>query len=240
MVAFDDLPDQPGIERLFGGEALAHAEQRKGALMAHDARREQAGGRFRHQRKVGEGRAEQRARRRECHVAMQMDRRADADRQPVDARDDGFRRRRQRDQEFPDIVAMVATHGDREEVLQIVAGGKRAGRAEEDMHAHRVVRLAFPERLCHRVIHGAGYGVLLVRPVQPDHLHRFGALDENMIGHRGSPQATRNSPASCRLSAPVSTVRHSAAVSPARFSAKYRQSAARSPSSASAKAALAR
>jgi hypothetical protein len=208
--------------------------------MAHDLRREQAGGRLRHQRQVGERRPEQRARRREGHVAMQVDGRADADRQPVDAGDDRLGRRGQRVEERPDVVAVIAAHGDRQEILQVVARRERPRRSEEDMHAHFRVGLAVCERRRHRVIHGAGDGVLLVRPVQPDGLHRIRALDDYVIGHSRSPQATRNSPASCRLAAPVSTVRRSAAVSPARFSAWKRQSAARSPFSASASAAFAR
>ena len=54
----DDLPNQASFQRLAGRQRLAGGKQRKGPLVTHDARRDQAGRGFRHQRQIDEGRAE--------------------------------------------------------------------------------------------------------------------------------------------------------------------------------------
>lgn len=82
----DNLPDQPGLHRLFSGKTLAHGKQRKGALMANEFWHKQAGGRFRHQCQIHEGRLEQAAAGGDRQVTMQVQRRADADGEPVHAR----------------------------------------------------------------------------------------------------------------------------------------------------------
>ena len=94
FVLADDGVDQPGGLCAFGGKAFAQAKQGKGLLAAEDGGREQAGAGFRHQAEIDEGRAEHGARRGEGQVAMQVERRADADRDAVDAGDDRLLRRR--------------------------------------------------------------------------------------------------------------------------------------------------
>ena len=75
---------------------------------------------------------------------MQIDRRADADGDAVDAGDDRLLRGGQREQKIPDFRAALAAHGDGHEVGEVVARRERArhargrrGRGPPDRHRPR-------------------------------------------------------------------------------------------------------
>ncbi len=176
--------DQAGSLGVGGRERLAQPEQRKGALAAEQRRAEQARPRLRYEAEIDEGRVKARARRRQRQVAMEIDGRADADRDAVDAGDDRFLRRRQRHQEVVDLGAVLAAGRHRHEVGEVVAGRERPRHAEDQVDAHGLVGVAFRQRLRHRRIHRPGDGVLLVRPVHADRLHRAVAGDLDMLAHR--------------------------------------------------------
>ena len=114
---------------------------------------------------------------------MEVERRADADRNAVDAGDHRLFRFGQRHQEIPDFVAALAAGGDDQEIGEIVAGGEGAWHAEEDMDADRRIGVTFGQRLGHCRVHGARQGVLLVRTVHADDLDGALALDEDMVCH---------------------------------------------------------
>jgi len=56
--------------------------------------------------------------------------------------------------------------GGREKIAQIIAGRKSRLVAQEQVHAHLRVGVARCKRLGQRAIHGAGDGVLLLRPIE--------------------------------------------------------------------------
>ena len=68
--------------------------------------------------------------------------------------------------------AALAAHGDGHEIGQVVAGGEGARHAEK--HVARMAGSASPAASAADIarIHGAGDGVLLVRPVHADGLDR--------------------------------------------------------------------
>ena len=76
----DDGVHQPGGFRLIGAERPAHHQQRERARMTHQPRRNQAGGRFRHQAEADEGRGKARVVGGDHMVAMHQHGGADADR----------------------------------------------------------------------------------------------------------------------------------------------------------------
>ena len=114
---------------------------------------------------------------------MQVERRADAHRDAVDARDHRLLRLRQRQQEIPDLAAALAARRHDHEIGKVVARRKRTGDTEEDMDADIGIGVARGERRCHRGVHGAGDGVLLVGAVHADDLNGAIPLDTDMLGH---------------------------------------------------------
>ncbi len=129
--------DQAGFLRTLGGKPLAESQQRKRLLASDDGGHEQAGAGFRHQAEIGEGRVEDRARRGEGQVAMQVERRADADRDAVDAGNHRLGGPGERGKKIPDFFAALAANGHRHEIGKVVARRKGAGHAEEDMRRAR-------------------------------------------------------------------------------------------------------
>ena len=100
IVLVDHIVDQAGRPGAVGRKALPERQQRESLLAADDRRREQARARLRHQAEIDERRAEHGARRGEGQVAMEVDRRADADRDAVDARHHRLFARGEREQEI--------------------------------------------------------------------------------------------------------------------------------------------
>ena len=74
---------------------------------------------------------------------MQIERGADSHCNAIDARNNRLFGARQRDQEVPHLGAAGAAGGDGQEVGEIVARGKRAGHAEEDMATYGGIGVAF-------------------------------------------------------------------------------------------------
>ena len=169
---------------------------------------------------------------------MQVERRADADRDAVDAGDNRLLRRGERGEEIPDFQSALAAGGNRHEVVEIVACGECSWNAEKDMHADGRIGIAHGECGGHHLIHGAGERVLLVRPVHADHLDRAAALDDDVLRHVCPYAEIRLLPAASKPSPPLHTWSRNEPVSPARFSAKKRQSAMRlaDPSASAARA----
>ena len=183
----DEPADEAGIASGLGGKGGTGGKQRKGTLVAHDARCKETGAGLRHERQVDERRAELGSRRGEGQVAMELHRRADADRQPVDARDHRLAGAGKGAQETEHLARQGAVPGVGREVLHVVAGRKDTGAPEEHVRADGRVVVALSEGLRHRGIHAAAEGILLLRPVEPDHLHRAvqpaGPLDQNCVDH---------------------------------------------------------
>ena len=78
---------------------------------------------------------------------MQVERRADADRDAVDAGDHGLFHLGQCHQEIPDLGAAIAAGGDNHEIGKVVAGREGAGNTEEDMDADRRIGVALGKGL---------------------------------------------------------------------------------------------
>ena len=116
-----DPTDQPCRERFFGGEPVAGRQHREGALVPQHCRGEQAGRRFGHEAEIHERRAEHGAPRGIGQVAVQVERRADADRDPVHPGQDGLARAGERLQEIPDLAPFLPAGRNAQEVGKVVA-----------------------------------------------------------------------------------------------------------------------
>jgi hypothetical protein len=113
---------------------------------------------------------------------MQVERRADADRDPVDTGDHWLLGGRQPDQKGDQLLSQRAALRIAEEIADVIAGRECAGHTEEDVHANRGIGLAGVQRFDHGGVHGASERVLLVRPVHADELGRAAALDGDVLG----------------------------------------------------------
>ena len=85
---------------------------------------------------------------------------------------------------FHDFQPALAAGRDRHEIVEVVAGRKGA-RIPRGRHARGLSGSASPSASAcgHRLIHGAGERILLVRAVHADHLDRPAALDDDMLRH---------------------------------------------------------
>lgn len=182
-ILLDDLVDQSSGFRPLGGKALAESEHREGQLPAGDRRHEQTRARLRDEPKIDERRAKDGSRRGEGKVAMQVERRADTDRDAVDTGNDRLFDADERHQEIPDLGAVIAAGGHGEEIGDIRPGGERARGSQEDVSADRWIGVALRQRRRHPCVHGSRESVFLVRPIEADDLNGALALDENMVCH---------------------------------------------------------
>ena len=95
--------DETGDARILGVDRAAHHQRGEGALVSHGARHQQAGGAFRNQPQMDEGRGEGRRRGGDDVIAMEQHGGADADRDAVDRGDDRLGVMRQRIEKFDRI-----------------------------------------------------------------------------------------------------------------------------------------
>ncbi len=131
LVFRQNLPDQAGLSRLFGGETLPHRQHGESALIAHDARAEQRRTGFRHDREIGERRLEHGARRSEGQVAMHMHGDADADGDAVDRRQKRLGEAGKLMQESDDILGLAFGGGDLDEIARSLPEEKHRDRRRE-------------------------------------------------------------------------------------------------------------
>ena len=140
---------------------------------AEALRREQRRARLGHEAEVDERHWKARARRGVDEVAVEAQRRADADRRPFDRGDERLVEGRQRADEAarPAISAFEPPrlHRRGEKVADVVAGGEDARRSGRAAARRRSAsRLASCERGDQALVHRAGQRVLLLRPRQRD------------------------------------------------------------------------
>ena len=118
----NDLIDDPGFLCGFRGKSMTERQQGKCLLVSHQRWCQQAGSCFRHKAEIDERRAEQGARRCKCQVAMQVDGRADADGKAIDTGNDRLFCAGKSTQKIQNVVAEIAAHRSRHEILHVVAG----------------------------------------------------------------------------------------------------------------------
>jgi hypothetical protein len=155
------------LHRIGTGEGVAEQQLLGRARLAHQLRQQQAGGEFRHQAQADEGHGQPGLVTDVGEVAVQQHRRADADGRAGDGGDHRLVALDQRAHELEHrrVLAVAAAAGRaRHEVLDVVAGREDARLPGDQHRPHRAVGLGGVERVGHRLVHGDGQRVLLLRP----------------------------------------------------------------------------
>ena len=177
----DDAVDQTDLQSGLGHKGFTHQQGLGRTVVAHEARREQAGGRLRAQTEVDEGHGESRVVPCVNQVAMEQHGGADADRGAADGGEQGLGELRQfGDETLNRGIACAGHRRAAQKITQIVSCAEHGDVPLDHDDTGDSVRGRASQGIRHGGVHGLGKGIFLLDTVQGQGQNAVGVVDQDV------------------------------------------------------------